>query len=146
MWKKGLSGNPLGGGKGPKARKWETLEFWMAQLTAEMNRVEYVTKTNKDGSKEQFTRLAVTADTRAKIMADLFKVLLARKAKAAKSPSESVSNANDALKALKELSDYGSSKKDNGNTSSVDARRSDVQAIVNPKVDEAGLGSEPKPQ
>lgn len=146
MWKKGLSGNPAGGGKGPKSRKWETLEYWMAQLHGELNRTICTVIKHKNGDVSTKIQPAVSADTKARIYADLFKVVLARKGKAAKTPAESVSNANDALNALNELVNDGRKEKGNRDSDSLADRRPNVQAKQNPTLDAGGLGSEQKPQ
>lgn len=118
----------------------------MMQLTTEMNKKIWIEKTRRDGSVERYSIDAVSSDTRAKIMADLFKVLLARRAKSPKSPAESVSNAKDALNALNELSNDDPIPKSNGRAPSVDSRTTGVQAKQNPALDEGGLGSEQIPQ
>ena len=130
-------------------KKWQNLEYWYKQLNREMNRSEVVDKIDAKGRREQILRPCVPPAVRARIMADIFKAILQVQAKrtppAPGTPEESKFNAESALKALNELTNGRNDEKPR-NSSSMDARRPDVQTEQDSAVDEGRLGGKQEPE
>lgn len=128
VFESGKSGNP--GGR-PKQPKWAKLAYWFETLQNDL----------KDDQ--------LKIRDKAYIKLECIKLIMNRKT-ATGSPTESASNAKDALKLLKALEGpknaTNPSPAIDSSTDSVAHRRPDVQALKDPKIDEGGLGSEQESQ
>lgn len=126
-------------------KRWLKAEHWYKMLMYELERSETVIKYDRN-NKPVHIGTKVPPAVRARIMADIFKAIVTSQARQAprpaRTPEESKFNAENAMKALKELTDGRSAEIDR-DSGSMDARGSDLQIKQNPAEHEGRLGSEP---
>lgn len=105
MFKKG---HHIGRPKGSKDKRYLDLQYWFNLLEKELEKKIFVTETTKSGQLiRTYQTDAVDPNKRAQLFLDAMKMLVSKSKSLPGSPTESKTNADEAMKLMRELEGNG---------------------------------------